>query len=146
MSDYNTHRHWAHGGREDGRHSPDAVLGFYTATLRYHPEDLHRAFFSVRFSRVLDALGYARLMHYWRILGHEGLARRDVALWLGGDALTVEYDGETLSRYEVEYLPGSGGVAGKLLEVRRPVLFKSAHLLPHSRSCSSWKKSSARAG
>jgi hypothetical protein len=52
----------AHEHREDGRHSPEAVLGFYTG-LRYHPEDLRRAFFEARFARVLDALGYARLMH-----------------------------------------------------------------------------------
>lgn len=132
MSDYNSQRHWAHEGREDGRHSPEAVLGFYTATLRYHPEDLRRAFFSVRFSRVLDSLGYARLMH-WRILGHEGLAKRDVALWLGGDVLSVEYAGEALSRYEVEYQPGSGSMAGKLIRVRHPELFETAHLLPQPR-------------
>jgi hypothetical protein len=56
--DYNAQRHWAHEEREDGRHSPRAVLGFYTGPLRYREEDLHRAFFSIRFSRVLDALGY----------------------------------------------------------------------------------------
>src|SRR5215204_1255548 len=28
--DYNAQRHWAHEGREDGRHSPQDVLGFYT--------------------------------------------------------------------------------------------------------------------
>ena len=113
----------AHEGREDGRHSPEAVLGFYTASLRYHPEDLQRAFFSVRFSRVLDALGYAPLLH-WRVLGHEWLAKRDVALWLGG----------ALSRYEVEYQPGSGAMAGKkLIQVRHPELFETAYLLPQPR-------------
>ena len=54
--DYNVQRHWAHEEREDGRHSPRAVLGFYTGPLRYREEDLHRAFFSIRFSRDLDAL------------------------------------------------------------------------------------------
>lgn len=121
MEDYNAQRHWAHREREEGRRSPEAVLGFYTG-LRYHPEDLHRAFFSTRFGRVLDPSGYARLMH-WRIYGEEALAKTDVALWLGGDTLTVEYAGETLSRYEVEYRSRGGG----LKEVRRPKLFETAH-------------------
>jgi putative transposase len=101
MEDYNAQRHWAHEHREDDRRSPEAVLGFYTG-VRYHPEDLRRDFFESRFARVLDPLGYARLMH-WRILGHEGLAKRAVALWLSSDALIVEHAGEPLSRYEVEY-------------------------------------------
>src|SRR5215212_11508541 len=97
-----------------------AVLGFYTG-VRYHPEDLRRAFFSTRFARVLDPLGYVRLMN-WRVYAEEALAKRDVALWLGGDTLSVEYAGETLSRYEVEYQPSAGG----LREVGRPELFETA--------------------
>jgi len=54
--DYNAQRHWAHEGREDGRRSPQDVLGFYTALLRHREEDLRRAFFSTRSTRVLDAL------------------------------------------------------------------------------------------
>jgi hypothetical protein len=127
MADYNAQRHWAHEHREDGRRTPEAVLGFYTG-VRYHPDDLKRAFFETRYVRVLDALGYARLMH-WRIFGHEGLAKRHVALWLSSDVLTVEHAGETLSRYEVEYRPGSGG----LRQVRRPELFETVHLLPQPR-------------
>lgn len=121
MEDYNAQGHWAHRDREDGRRSPEAVLGFYTG-LRYHPEDLQRAFFSTRFARVLDPLGYARLMN-WRLYAEEALAKRDVALWLGGNTLSVEYAGETLSRYEVEYRPRAGG----LREVGRPELFETAH-------------------
>ncbi|MGI8650115.1 MAG: hypothetical protein ACR2KW_07020 [Rubrobacter sp.] len=131
MGDYNAQRHWAHEDRKDSCHSPEAVLGFYTG-VRYHLEDLQRSFFETRFARVLDALGYARLMH-WRILGHEGLARRDVALWLSNDVLTVAYAGETLSRYGVQYQSGSGGRAGKLLQVRSPELFETVHHLPQPR-------------
>jgi len=127
MGDYNAQRHWAHERREDGRRSPEAVLGFYTG-VRYHPEDLSRAFFESRHDRVLDALGYARLTH-WRIFGHEGLARRDVALWLSSDALAVEHDGKTLSRYEIEYRPGRGGLG----RVRCLELFDDAHFLPQPR-------------
>jgi len=121
MEDYNAQRHWAHQDREDGRRSPEAVLGFYTG-LRYHPEDLQRAFFSTRFARILDPLGYARLMN-WRVYAEEALAKRDVALWLGDNTLSVEYAGETLSRYEVEYQPRGGG----LRDVRQPELFETAH-------------------
>ncbi|MDQ3590944.1 MAG: helix-turn-helix domain-containing protein [Actinomycetota bacterium] len=131
MEDYNAQRHWAHEHREDGRRSPQAVLGFYTG-VRYHPEDLRRAFFETHFPRVLDSLGYARLMH-WRILGHEGLAKRDVALWLSSDALTLEHAGEALSRYEVEYRPESAGAAGELRSVRCLELFETARSLPQPR-------------
>ncbi len=55
MADYNAQRHWAHEHREDGRRTPEAVLGFYTG-VRYHPDDLKRAFFETRYVRVLDAL------------------------------------------------------------------------------------------
>jgi len=127
MADYNAQRHWAHRHREDGRKSPEAVLGFCTGVL-CHPEDLKRAFFETRYVRVLDALGYTRLMH-WRIFGYEGLAKTDVALWLGSDALSVEHAGEPLSRYEVEYRPGSAGAAGELRSVRFLELFETAHPL-----------------
>lgn len=55
---------------------------------------------------------------HWRILVHEGLAKRDVALWLSSDALSVQHAGETLSRYEVEYQPDRAGIASKLRSVR----------------------------
>ena len=129
----NAQRHWAHEDRKDGRHSPEAVLGFYTG-VRYHLEDLRHAFFETRFDRVLDALGYARLMH-WRILGHEALAKKEVALWLSSDTLSMEHGGQALSRYEVEYKPSSAGrgQAGKLIQVRRPELFETSFAAPQMR-------------
>ena len=60
----NTQRHWAHEERKDGSRSPLEVLGSLKL-LRHHPEDLERAFFSTRFVRRLDVLGYACLKH-WR--------------------------------------------------------------------------------
>lgn len=62
VEDYNDQVHFAHLQREDGRHSPMEVLGWITG-VRYLPEDLERAFFSTRYSRVLDDLGYARFRH-----------------------------------------------------------------------------------
>lgn len=128
--DYNAQRHWAHEKREDGRRSPEAVLGFYTALLRHREEDLHRAFFSTRSTRVLDALGYARFLD-WRLYGEEALASREAAVWLQPGSLTLEYGGETLSAYDVEF--ASGGEADKLRAVGRARLFETSHALPQLR-------------
>ncbi len=129
--DYNAQRHWAHEGREDGRRSPETVLGFYTSLLRYREEDLSRAFFSTRFSRVLDGLGYARFRD-WRLYAEEGLARREAAVWMQPGTLTVEYGGETLSAYDVDL--ALGREAGKKLRtVGRPRLFETSYALPQLR-------------
>jgi len=124
VPNYNEQSHWAHREREDGRRSPSEVLGWVSG-VRYREEDLKRAFFWTRFARVLDPLGYARLMN-WRVYAEEALAKREVALWLGGDTLSVEYAGETLSRYEVDCHPRRGG-GFFLREVREPELFESTH-------------------
>ena len=118
---HNTQRHFAHEGREDGRRSPSEVLG-PVRLVRHHPEDLGRAFFSTMFVRRLDASGYARIKH-WRVYGEEGLARCEVALWLGNDGLVVEYAGQALSRYDVSLSPGEG----KLEEVTNPRLFATRY-------------------
>ena len=124
LTSYNAQRHWAHEGREDGRRSPSEVLG-PLRLVRHHPEDLGRAFFSTRFVRRLDSLGYARLKH-WRVYGEEGLARRQVALWLGIDGLVVEYGGDTLSRYDVSLSSGET----KLEAVTNPRLLATKYRTP----------------
>ena len=96
---YNTHRHEAHENRQDGRHSPSDVLGA-VRVVRHHPTDLGRAFFSTRFTRKLDASGYARIKH-WRVYAEEVLALCEVAIWIGNKGLSIEYAGQTLSRYDV---------------------------------------------
>jgi transposase len=121
VEQYNTQMHWAHRQRKDGRRGPAEVLGFLTS-VRHRPEDLERAFFSTRFTRVLDSLGYARIRH-WKIYAEEGLAKREVALWLGSEVLTVEYAGEPLARYDVEYSPRTKN----LRKVKKPQLFKTSH-------------------
>ena len=127
VEDYNSQSHFAHQQREDGRRSPREVLGWVMG-VRYLPEDLERAFFSTRHSRILDDLGYVRFDH-WRVYGEEGLARREAELWLQPGSLTLEYAGEALSRYDVEYLPGSK----KLAKVSRPRLFDTSGVLPQLR-------------
>jgi len=121
VESYNTEKHWAHRERKDGRHSPSEVLGFL-AGVRHRPEELERAFFSTRFIRVLDASGYARLKH-WRVYGEEGLARREVVLWLGAESLAVEFAGDTLARYDVEY----SARTNELREVKKSHLFETVH-------------------
>ncbi len=127
VQDYNHQDHWAHLGREDGRRSPVEVLG-WLSEVRYRPEDLERAFFSSRFTRVLDELGYARFRH-WRLYGEEGLPKKEATLWLEAERLTLEYHGQPLSRYDVEFVAGSG----ELRTVARPRLFETRYAPPQLR-------------
>ena len=117
---HNTQRHSAHEKREDGRRSPSEVLGS-VRVVRHHPVDLSRAFFSTMLVRKLDASGYARIKH-WRVYAEERLARREVAVWLGEGEMAVEYDGQTLSRYDV-----SLSREAKLEAVTNPRLFASPY-------------------
>ena len=93
VEDYNAQAHFAHSGRDDGRRSPAEVLGFASG-VRHREEELRRAFFSARFVRVLDSLGYTRFRH-WRVYGEEALAGREAVLWLAAESLTVEHAGQT---------------------------------------------------
>ena len=117
VEDYNAQPHWAHRERADGRRSPAEVLAFLSG-VRHREEELRRAFFSSRFARTLDSLGYARFRH-WRLYGEEALAGREAALWLAAESLTLEHAGEPLSRYEVRVETDTG----KLRSVGRPRLF-----------------------
>jgi putative transposase len=118
---YNAQPHWAHRERTDGRRSPVEVLGFASG-VRHREEELRRAFFSARFVRVLDSLGYTRFRH-WRVYGEEALAGREAALWLAAESLTLEHAGEPLSRYEVRVEDATG----KLRSVARARLFETSH-------------------
>ena len=91
------------------------------------PHAVGRAFFSWRFVRVLDALGYTRFRH-WRVYGEEALAGKEAALWLAAESLTVERAGGPLSRYEARVDPAPG----ELRSVARPRLFENSHALRRS--------------
>jgi hypothetical protein len=73
----------------------------------------------------LDAAGYARVKH-WRVYAEEGLARREVAVWLGDEEMAFEYAGRTLSRYDVSLSRD----AAKLEAITNPRLFAT----PYQRS------------
>jgi putative transposase len=123
IRDYNLQEHYAHQHRKEGRRSPSEVLS-WVKTLRYQEEDLARAFFSVRYTRILDDLGYLTLQRF-RLYAEEGLAGTEVVVWMAEDALTVEYGGEALSRYEVECDPPAGvSSVGKLRTVKGHTLFE----------------------
>ena len=127
VEDYNAQAHWAHRERADGRRSPSEVLGFPSG-VRHHEEDLRRAFFTSRFSRTLDSLGYARFRH-WRLYGEEAPAGREAPPWLAAESLTPEHAGEPLSRYEVRVEADPG----KLRSVGRPRLFGTAAIVAQPR-------------
>jgi hypothetical protein len=103
LEDFNTQDRWAHRERDDNRRSPAAVLGWVTGTT-YTAEDLHRIFYTTRFGRRLDKLGYARFRR-WRLYGEQGVAGDQAALWLYGDLLTLEFADAPLAQYLVTYAP-----------------------------------------
>ncbi len=132
IAGYDVQEHYAHQRRKEGRRSPSEVLS-WVKTPRYQQEDLERAFFSSRHTRTLDELGYLTLQRF-RLYAEEGLAGREVAVWIQEDALTVEYGGQALSRYEVECDPARGAVAvGRLRGVKSHTLFENSIVAPQLR-------------
>ncbi len=99
MHDYNAQRHWAHEKREDGCHSPAAVLGEQKG--RVYPEAvLSRILFATRYVRRLDQHGFLRYQD-WKFYGERGLAKAKVTVWIYEGSLKVEKEAVTLSQYEV---------------------------------------------
>ncbi len=122
--DFNYQSHWAHRDRQDSRRSPAEVLGWVHG-VQLSPEELHRIFYSTRFGRKVDELGYVRLRH-WRVYGERGLAGEHAAVWLYGENLTLEYADEPLSRYKVAYQPDSS----HLRSLGDPQLYDTPHRSP----------------
>ena len=133
MYDYNVQEHYAHQHRKEGKRSPSEVLS-WVRTPRYQEEDLARAFFSARYTRTLDDLGYLILQRF-RLYAEEGLAGTEVAVWVAEDSLTVEYGGEALCRYEVECEPANGvsSVVGRLRSVKAHTLFETSIIVAQLR-------------
>lgn len=103
VANYNYQVHWAHRRRQDNRLSPAEVLGWVHGMQR-DPAELHRIFYTTRFGRTLDTLGYVRFRH-WRIYGEQGLARQRAAVWLYGETLLLEFSDEPLAQYSVAHAP-----------------------------------------
>jgi len=98
---YNYQVHWAHRGRQDGWQSPAEVLGWVHGMQR-DPAELRRIFYTTRFGRKLDTLGYVRFRH-WRIYGERGLSGKQAAVWLYGETLLLEFSDEPLAQYSVAH-------------------------------------------
>ena len=98
-NNYNSEHHYAHRERQDGRHSPYAVLRGMLG--RIIPEEvLSRALYATQFTRQIDKHGYVRFKH-WKFYGENGLAGEEVSVWVYEDTLKVERQATTLSLYSV---------------------------------------------
>ncbi len=96
---YNAEHHYAHRERQDGRHSPSAVLRGMVG--RFIPEEvLSRALYATQFTRQIDKHGYIRFKH-WKLYGEHGLAGEEVSVWEYEGTLKVEHQATTLSLYSV---------------------------------------------
>jgi putative transposase len=109
----NSEHHYAHRERQDGRHSPDAVLRGVLG--RTFPEDvLSRALYATQFTRHLDRHGYVRFKH-WKFFGENGLpAGEEVSVWIYENTLKVEHQATTLSLYSIRLSPDQR----QIIEVR----------------------------
>jgi hypothetical protein len=100
----------------------------YTTLLRHREENLRRAFFSTRHARVLDAYGYVRFLD-WRLYGEEALASREAAVWQQPGSLTLQYGGQMLSSYDIDF----SRETGKPKTVGGARLFETCYVLPQLR-------------
>ena len=100
---YNVEHHYAHRERQDGRHSPEAVLrGVLGRT--YPDEVLSRVLYATQFTRSLDSHGYVRFKN-WRFFGEDGLAGEQVSVWMYEGTLKIEYQATALSEYALRLSP-----------------------------------------
>lgn len=103
MKDYNFQKHLAHEQRDDGCHSPAAVLGWIKG-MQPEPELVHRAFSAICETRRLNKAGYAKFRNFL-LYGERGLAGKQAMVNIFQDLLTLEHEQEKLSRYSVEWQP-----------------------------------------
>jgi putative transposase len=123
FDDYNQQEHFAHVSHPDGRRSPAGVLSWVQGA--WCDERALDRLFRLRFHRMVDGDGYARFRH-WRLYGERGLMRRQVAIWLADDVLTLEFDEETLAQYRVAYARDGH----HLRDVRDSRLFQTRYRSP----------------
>jgi hypothetical protein len=132
MRDYNFQKHMAHEKREDGCHSPAAVLGWIKG-MQPEPDLIYRAFSAICETRTLTKAGYARFRNFL-LYGEQGLAGKRTLVNIFQDTLTLEYGEQPLSRYSVEWLPDDT----HLLRVGNPRLYDHSY---HSPQLSLWAPS-----
>lgn len=103
LRDYNYQKHMGHEKREDGRHSPAAVLG-WVAGRQFEPDYLYRAFSAICETRTLTKAGYARFRNFL-LYGEKGLAGKKTLINIFQDTLAIEYGEHPLSKYSIEFQP-----------------------------------------
>ncbi len=101
--DYNFQKQMAHEKRDDGCHSPAAVLGWIKG-MQPEPELVYRVFAALCETRTLTKAGYARFRNFL-LYGERELAGHKTSINIFQDMLTLEYEKHPLSRYSVEWQP-----------------------------------------
>ena len=86
--------------------------------------DLDRLF-RLQATRVLNRAGYLRFWH-WRLYGERVLAGERAAVWVGEEAVTLEYAIGALAQYRVTLEADDH----RLREVGEPRLFVNGHAAP----------------
>ena len=122
--DYNFQKHLAHEKREDGCHSPAAVLGWVKG-MQPEPDLVYRAFSAICETRTLTKAGYARFRNFL-LYGEQGLAGKRTLVNIFQDTLTLEYGEQPLSRYSVEWQPDDT----HLLRVGNPRVYDHPYQSP----------------
>jgi len=90
LLDLNYQHHFAHEHREDGCHSPAAVLGWVKG-MQPEPELPYPAFSAVGEMRTITKAGYVRFRDYL-LYGEQNLAGERALVNLFQDILTLEYN------------------------------------------------------
>lgn len=122
--EYNYQHHFAHEKRDDGCHSPAAVLQWIKG-MQPEPELIYRAFSAICETRKLNRAGYAKFRNFL-LYGERGLAGEETTINIFQDLLTLEYEEQPLSRYSVEWQPDDK----HLLRVGNPRLYEHPHQSP----------------
>jgi hypothetical protein len=124
MKDYNFQKHMAHEQRDDGCHSPAAVLGWITG-MQPEPELVHRVFEAICETRRLNKAGYVRFRNFL-LYGERGLVGQEALVNIFQDMLTLEHNEEKLSRYAVQWQPDDRHLA----RVGNPRLYQHSYHSP----------------
>lgn len=124
MREYNFQKHLAHEQRDDGCHSPAAVLGWIKG-MQPESELVHRVFEAICETRRLNKAGYAKFRNFL-LYGERGLAGKEAVVNIFQDLLTLEHQQEKLSRYSVEWQPDER----HLVRVGNPRIFQHPYQSP----------------
>ena len=124
LLDFNYQHHFAHEQREDGCHSPAAVLGWIKG-MQPDPDLVYRIFSAICETRILSKAGYAKFRNFL-LYGEQGLAGKKTLINIFQDILTLEYGDAPLSRYSVEWQPDDR----HLLRVGNPRLYDHPYQSP----------------